>query len=336
MEEPQMLLNIAKSVAVAALAVSAAAAVHAQTVVTNITLPGLPEQVAVSPLFNRVYVAVPNFGAEPYDYLTVVDAARNTVLANVEIPPVAYAVAANDFDGLVYIGGSYVDVNGDTHNAVVAVDPRRNRVRETIAISSTAGNGILGLAVNALNGDVYVSNASDSEVDVLRGFRVVARIPLSSEPFGITVDPRINRVYVSLTDGSISVIDPRRNEITATTSNGTTGAGIVADPFTGIVFAVNSVSAPDTPTVGVFNRAGEEVTTVDVGNNPLGIDLDPVTGLVFVANSGDNTISVIDGKTDAVTSTVPVSALFLAVDPVNRRVYVSPAANNADLTVITE
>jgi YVTN family beta-propeller protein len=331
-----MLRNIAKSVAIAALAVSAAAAVHAQTVVASITLPGLPEQVAVSPLYNRAYVAVPNFGAEPYDYLTVVDAKTNAIVTNVEIPPVAYAVAANDLDGLVYVGGSYVDTNGDTHNEVVAVDPRKNQVHEVIAISSTVGNGILGLAVNALNGDVYVSNASDNEVDILRGCKLITRIPLGSQPFGITVNPFINKVYVALTSGDISVVDPKTQEVTATTAAGTTEAGIVANPFTGAVFATNSVSSPDTPTVDVLNKAGTEVTTITVGNNPLGIDLDPATNNIFVANSGDNTISVINGKTDAVTATVPVSALFLAVDPVNQHVFVSPAANNPVLTVITE
>lgn len=331
-----MLLNIAKSVTVAALAVSAAASIHAQTVVANITLPGLPEQVAVSPLYNRVYVAVPNFGAEPYDYLTVVDAKTNTIVTNIEIPPVAYAVAVDDLNGLVYVGGSYVDANGGTHNEVVVVDPRKNTVRETIAISSTEGNGILGLAVNSLNGEVYVSNASDSEVDVLRDCKLAARIALSSAPYGITVNPLIDTVYVAQTDGNISVINAHTRQITATTANGTAGAGIVANPFTGAVFADNSVGSPDTPFVGVFSKAGAAVTTIPVGNNPLGIDVDPATNLVFVANSGDNTISVINGKTSAVTATVPVSALFLAVDPVNQQVYVAPAANNAVLTVITE
>ena len=68
-----MLHKYAKSVALTVLAVSAVTVVHAQTVQGTIALPGLPEQVAVNPFTNRIYVAVPNFGAEPYDYLTVIN-----------------------------------------------------------------------------------------------------------------------------------------------------------------------------------------------------------------------------------------------------------------------
>ena len=331
-----MLLKFAKSAVIALIAVSAAAAVHAQTVLANIALPNLPEQVAVSPLHDRIYVAVPNFGAEPFDYLTVINGRTNAIVTNIEIPPLAYAVAVDDLNGVVYVGGSFVDTNGDTQNQVVVINPFDNKILRTITLSNTAGNGILGLAADTLDGELYVANASDNEVDVIRGFRVVARIATTDSPVGVTVNPLDRTVYASYAGGSMAVINARTHEITTTVTIGTAGAGVAVNATTGHVFAANNVSAPDTPTVGVFDKSGNSLAALTVGNNPLGVDVDPITNLVFVANTGDNTISVIHGKTNTVTATAPISALFLAVNPVSHKVYVSPAASVAELTVITE
>ena len=79
------------AVAVTVLAAAAVSAANAQSVVATVTLPNLPEGVAVNPLTNRVYVAVPNFGAQPFDYVTVINGKTNTIVKNIEIPPVALA-----------------------------------------------------------------------------------------------------------------------------------------------------------------------------------------------------------------------------------------------------
>lgn len=329
-----MLLKYAKPVIMAVLAVSAAA--EAQSVKSNITLPNLPEQVAVNSLANRVYVAVPNYGAQPYDYLTVIDGKKDAVIKNIEIPPIAYAVAVDPFDGLVYVGGSYQDADGVTHNEVVIVDERTDRVLKTVSISTTAGSGIQGLAVDPESGDLFVTNASDSEVDVVRHFQVVNHISTSGQPYGIAVDSLRHSVYVALLSGNVLLIDSRTKEIKETTPFGTSDAGIAFDLKSGDVYATNSVGFPDTGTTGAFGKSASLLSTITVGNFPLGVDVDFFKHTVFVANSGDNTISVINEKTNTVTATLPVSALFLAVNPVTEKIYVAPAANTPVLTVLTE
>jgi YVTN family beta-propeller protein len=56
---------------------------------------------------------------------------------------------------------------------------------------------------------------------------------------------------------------------------------------------------------------------------------------VYVANTADNTISVIDGKTDTVTSTIPVTGTpnLLAVNPGTDTVY-SPQFNGDTISAI--
>ena len=68
----------------------------------------------------------------------------------------------------------------------------------------------------------------------------------------------------------------------------------------------------------------------------MGLDVDPLTHLAYVANASDDTLSAINEKTATVTNTIPVSSLFLAVNPVTEKIYVSPIDSVMSLTVVTE
>jgi len=341
--------RIAKLFAVTVLLASAVAVSPAQTVKGTIALPNLPEQVATNPFTNRVYVAVPNFSSMPYDYLTVIDGHKDTVITNIQIPTVAYAVAVDPFRHIVYVGGGLLQPDGTINGSeVVAVSARTNKIIRTIPVtSSTTGNGIQGLAVNWRTGTLYVANGSDDEVDVIRGsgdhddatrrFKVRARIPVGDTPYGVAVNQFTGTVYASLsTLGGVALIDPKTNTVTSTTPFGTSGAGIAVDQVSGNVFTTNSVSSPAVGQVGVLGETGTLLATVPVGQNPLGVDVDFKTHLAFVANPGDDDTSVIDGTTNAVTTTLPVSSLFLAVNPFTGKVYIAPSDPVAALTVMTE
>jgi YVTN family beta-propeller protein len=333
-----MRIKIAKSFAVSILLASAAPFVHAQTVTATIALPNLPEQVATNPVTNRVYVAVPNFGSVPYDYLTVINGKRDTVITNIQIPPVAYAVAVDPLRNIVYVGGGLLEGGSINGSEVVAISGRTNKVIQTIPVTSTtSGNGIQGLAVNWVTGDVYAANGSDNEVDVIHKFQVTARIAVGGNAYGVAVNQMHGTVYATLADlGGVVVIDPKTNAITTTTPFGTSGAGITVDLETGNVFTTNSVSSPSIGQVGVLDHAGNLLATIPVGNTPIGIDADFGSHLVFVANSGDDNLSVINGSTNAVTTTLPISSLFVAVNPVSEKVYIAPQDAVAALTVLTE
>lgn len=331
-----MLNKYVKSIATAVLAVSSIAFANAQSVATVIDLPSAPAQLAVNALVNRIYVAVPNHGAKPYDYLTVIDGHSDKIAKNIKIPPVAIAVAVDPFKELVYVGGTYKDKNGVKQSEVVVVNARSEEVIKTISVSTTPGDGILGLAVNALDGDLYVTNGSDNELDVIRHFEVKKRIALSAEPYGVAVNAFLNTIYVALLDGNISVINGKTKAVTTTTPFGAANVGIAADIVTGNVFAANSVGYPQIGTVGIFDQKGKVLATVPVGDNPFGVDVDFGTNLVFVASTQDGSISVIDGTTYAVTATLPVSAVFVAANPFTQKVYAASTPDSATVTVINE
>jgi DNA-binding beta-propeller fold protein YncE len=338
------------AVAVTVLAAAAVSAANAQSVVATVTLPNLPEGVAVNPLTNRVYVAVPNFGAQPFDYVTVINGKTNTIVKNIEIPPVALAIADDPFLASAYVGGSFDDGSGVQHNEIAVVSTSANKLVKTISVSTTPGDGIEGLSVNPVTSRLYVANGSDNEIDVVKlagahANTIVAKIALPGEPGGVAVNPLTNQVYAALFDGNVTVIDGATNTVTTTTPVGTSNAGVAVDYFTGNVFATNQGDgSTQASTVGVLNAAGTFITNVGVGAVPIGIDVDQLTGLVFVANTQDGTVSVINGSTkttstgcapNTVCATLPVSGLYVASDFVTGKVYVT-SPTDPSLTVISE
>jgi YVTN family beta-propeller protein len=64
-------------------------------------------------------------------------------------------------------------------------------------------------------------------------------------------------------------------------------------------------------------------TTIPVGIGPFDIASDPVTNMLYVTNSGSNTVSVINGSTNAVVATIPVGngSVAINVNPNTHKVY---------------
>jgi DNA-binding beta-propeller fold protein YncE len=346
MENP-MLNKYLSAVAVTVLAVATVSATNAQSVVAAVALPNLPEEAATDFLTHRVYVAVPNFGEKPFDYLTVINGKTNKVVKNIEIPPVAYAVTEDPFLASAYVGGTFEDANGVQQSEIAVVSTSSNTFVKTISVTTTPGDGIQGLAVNPLTSRLYVANGSDNEIDVvklgLHANTIVAKIALPGEPGGVAVNPLTNKVYAALLDGNVTVINGATNTVTTTTPVGSSDAGVAVDYSTGNVFATNQVFT-NSSTVGVLGAAGNFITNVNVGNTPIGIDIDQLTGLVFVANTQDGTVSVINGSTkttstgcapNTVCAALPVNGLFVAADFTAGTVYVT-SPTDPSLTVISE
>ena len=74
------------------------------------------------------------------------------------------------------------------------------------------------------------------------------------------------------------------------------------------------------------------VATVPVGSSPFGVGVNPATNRIYISNFLSNTISVIDGTTDAVIATVPVGRGPFGVDvnPTTSRIYVANSATVLD------
>jgi YVTN family beta-propeller protein len=328
-----MLNKSSKYAALAVLSITVAAAANAQSIKSSIALPGVPEGIGVNLLTNRIYVALPSFD-NVSDSVAVIDGKTDTVIGTFTIPPVAQNVAVDVIRDLVYVAGTYFDANGVEQSKVVVIDGRNNKVVRVIPITTTEGAGIEGLAVNSFTGEVYVSNASDSVIDVILPLcdKIEKQISVSESPFGVTVNPFNNQVYVALSNGTVDVIDGRKKTVTTSTPDGSTNAGITVNWATGNVFVTNNVFG--TSTVGVLDKKDTLITDVTVGNTPFGVDVDFATNLAFVTNTQDGTVSVIDGKTNTVKGILPVTGLYVAANPTTAKVYVG--GQDSSITVLSE
>ena len=327
---------LSKSVTIAALAVvsiTAAASASAQSIKSSIALPGVPEGIGINSFTDRIYVALPNFD-NVSDSVAVIDGKTDKVISTLTIPPVAQNVAVDIVRDLVYVAGTYFDANGVEQSKVVVLNGRTNKIIYVIRVSTTDGPGIEGLAVNSITGEVYVSNASDNVIDViLPGWtKIEKQIPVADSPFGVTVNPFNNQVYVALSNGTVDVIDGRKKTVTTSTAVGSTNAGIAVNWVTGNVFVTNNVFG--TSTVGVLDKKGALLTDVIVGNTPFGVDVDFTTNLAFVTNTQDGTVSIINGKTNAVQGILPVTGLYVAVNQATSKVYVG--GQDDSITVLAE
>jgi DNA-binding beta-propeller fold protein YncE len=245
------------------------------------TVGNAPQGIAVDQQTSTVYAA-----NRSDDTLSVINAdacnAQNTAGCSrswhtVAAGPTPQAVAVNEKTDTIYLASSDPDNNGQGTTVAVL-----NGATCNAHVSSgcgqtpqlvTVGNGPDALAVDPATNTIYVANGIDDTISVIDGRHcdgtnrsgcghAPAVITLSDSPGGIAVDSGTNTVYV--TDGN-----------------------------TGSVSVINGKTCDASVTTG----CGQVPATVAVGSFPDGIAVDDATHTAYVENVGDNTVSVIDGRT---------------------------------------
>jgi len=177
----------------------------------------------------------------------------------------------------------------------------------------TVGMYPRGVAVSRDGSRVYVANALSQNVSVIDGAtntQVATVTGFRGFPWGVTVSPVSNRLYVTNVYGSyagdddVKVIDTSTNQVVAGAGVSGLGGlpmGIAVSPDGTRLYAADYGSGPsgrvwviDTALIGGTSPV---VATVTVGPNPFGIAVTPDSKHVYVSNSGGNTVSVIDAAT---------------------------------------
>jgi len=182
--------------------------------------------------------------------------------------------------------------------SVSVVDLKKGVVLDTITIGTggaqpphcnpwagecvTEGSVPIQVGVDQQRHRVYVASYKENHVTVIDGKKhkvLGARIPVGSVPNGMGINPQTNRVYVAnWQDGTVSVINGAKQKVIATIPVGS-GAQEPAHCY----------------------EALKLTGCTRWGSMPIGdIGVDQKRNRMYVANSNDGTISVIDGKTNAV------------------------------------
>ena len=113
----------------------------------------------------------------------------------------------------------------------------------------------------------YGSNTI-SVIDTITN-KVIATVPVESDPNGVAVSPDGNKVYVVNSGGdstnftgTVSVIDTATNNVAAIINVGNNSLGIVVSPDGKKVYVMNSNIYPDSEgTISVIDTATNTVTS---------------------------------------------------------------------------
>ena len=230
------------------------------------------------------------------------------------------------------------------------------------------GANPIALAIDRAANKIYVANTGSGNISVIDGASdaVVATIPGAAHPYAIANNEATGTVYVTNTySNAVTVIDVRTD--TAHPLNVGSADGIAIDYRTNTIFlttyedpeirivdaatgAVRKVKVgphiwgmifdeasgtlylghTGTAEIVSLNEKTLAVHTIPVGHVPCALALNPQSQRLYAVNYGDQTVSVIDLRTQRAIATLPVGEhpQAVAVDPGRNVVYVANVHGN--------
>jgi YVTN family beta-propeller protein len=215
---------------------------------------------------------------------------------------------------------------------VYAVDSSRGEIRiytdpGSEMRSVKVGAAPVSIAVNSVNGRVYVANSGDGSVSVLDGTSdaVVATIPVGSHPYSIATDSATGKVYVTHTYGDqLTILDGATN---AAVDLKTGSSDLIAiNSRTGTIYLLHYGGA-----VTTIDGTSQKMTSTPVGKHAWALTLDDVTGTVYVARIEDADLAAVNGHSSG-ASILPAGAIPCAI-AVNSKANILYVANYGDSTV---
>ncbi|HVI07622.1 MAG TPA: YncE family protein [Candidatus Binatia bacterium] len=293
------------------LACACALASNAQSVIASISVPGVPNGIAVNPNSSRIYAAIPYISTNGLSAIAVIDGSSNTLVDTISLPSGdADFIAVNMVTGRIYSASK---------NVVEVIDGTSDKVMTTITLAGS-GIGIQGIAVDSVHNRIYVSDDSNDELAVIDGAtNAVTYVNThNTEALGLAVDFATGQVLITPSGGALDIFNPATRAFQQVLV-GQINQDVAVNSFTGFAYVTNEVGS----TLGVVNLSNLQTSSITVGNAPYGVTVDYLSNLVFVAVEGDGTVVVIDGRTNALAGSVNAPSSYLDVNPATRTVYAS-------------
>src|SRR5437660_2187405 len=222
----------------------------------------------------------------------------------------------------------------------LSIDPKRQRLfvaelgNNSLGVVDLAARKVLrrisglsepqGVAYVPFADSVYVANAGDGSVRVLRGddLAPIGRIELGDDADNVRVDAQRSRVLVGYGKGALAIIDPATRTKAADIRLKGHPEGFQIDE-TGTQVFVNVPDARDIEVVDLASEANRSLPTQGAGSNfPMAIDAETHRVLVvFRSPPSLMALSSQDGRVAAKLETCG-DADDVFVDPRRRRAHV--------------
>ncbi len=196
-------------------------------------------------------------------------------------------------------------------------------------IAKVRSDGQYGdIQTNPITTRVYFVNPNPDggSVGVLdaRTNRIIASVNVGRGPYHLGINPQTNRIYVpNFRDKTVSVINGRTNRLIKTIKVGMYPGSICIHIRTNLIYVTTfrTLCVID----GTTNRVR---TTILFKGRPSQIIINELTNRIYVTNTVKDTVSVINGNTQAVIATIKVGSnpvIPPAINTITNRIYV---ANN--------
>jgi YVTN family beta-propeller protein len=291
-----------------------------------------PTGIALDPKDGKLFVSGGDGG------VAVINTTTNRLVDVIQTKPAGqdYDVAYDAANGEVYA------THSTTANTVTAINATSDAIVETIVV----GSDPQGVAVDPLNGNVYVVNGGSNNVSVIDGGanQVTGSIRVGSNPTYMAIDPSNGKLFVTnYNDDTVTIIAGSSGVVLGNATVGLAPIGITFDPRNGDVYVVNTgPGIPSNPygNVTVLNGStGGFVTSIPVGACPLGAAYDDRSGVVLVTDTtcqNGGYMTLISGTSNKVVGTVGTGTYPVAVtyDNSSNLVYVVNAYWYYNLTIL--
>ena len=294
---------------------------------SGIRLNGSPVDLAVNPITNKIYVAIPQSRQ-----IQVINGATDHVMSNISIGANPNSVAVDPVTNKVYVASPETDM-------VYIIDGINNTIIHRVKVGPLVGD--LTVDTHEFGGFgnlVFVANQGSKIVNVIDPVqgKILANISTSNEPISIAIDQLKNRAYVTSGDHTVDVIDYATESFgrkfrsayygLIELGTGNFPFGIVVDPIAGKGYIANSESTNITVIDTITNK---EIDSIPGGLFPTSLAFNPINKKLYVTNTGNNAILIVNTKNnhhsinssnEVATDSVP---LDIAVNPKTGMVYVA-------------
>ena len=191
--------------------------------------------------------------------------------------------------------------------------------------SQVAPDFVGGVALSPVEGTLYVAAGESLWLLDAQSGGVIGQIPVGAAARGLAVDVAASRIYAALPDADALVVINASRRLLWKTVPGIPGASGVA--IDGDHVYVTATGSDELVVVDRENYA--IIKRLTVGDAPYAVACDPERQWVYIGNAGDDTVSIVDGRSGRVLNTAELDGLGhphgLALDPSRARLYVTYA-----------
>lgn len=201
---------------------------------------------------------------------------------------------------------------------------------QSVITTIPVGDSPRGVAVNPLTNRIYVVNNLSQDVSVISGDTnsVLTTVGVAYSAVNVAVDPQTNRIYVSncqVPQWGACVINGVNNSVIDSLGV-TVYRDIAVNPQTNRIYA-HTLSGNDDRVTVIDGTDFSVIDNVLLGSSlyyeDVAIGVNPQTNRIYATYSGDNSLTVINGSTNAIVTTIPLGEETedVVVNPDTNRVY---------------